>query len=226
MSKPHKVCSRVYRIGGTEISHPLDCDVYLLDFEDLVLIDSGAGLSFERLIENITDTGFKPERVKTVIATHGHIDHIGSLHLFQDRYKAKIVAHQLDAPAIEMGHNTAADMYALDYVPCSIDIKVRNEEEYLKYGEFRLNLLHIPGHTPGSMAAYADIEGKRVLFGQDIHGPYFKKWGADPAIARKSLHRLLELNADILCEGHFGIFQPAEAVEEYIGEYIDSLGRG
>ncbi len=55
MSRPYQVCSRVYRIGGTEISHSFDCDVYLVDFGELVLIDSGAGLSFERLVENGDD---------------------------------------------------------------------------------------------------------------------------------------------------------------------------
>jgi glyoxylase-like metal-dependent hydrolase (beta-lactamase superfamily II) len=223
MSGPHEVCSRVYRIGGTEISHPLDCDIYLLDFGDLVVIDSGAGLSFDRLVENISDLGFKPERVRTVIATHGHIDHIGSLYLFQDTYKSTIIAHELDAPAIELGTNNAADMYAIDYIPCVIDKKVKGDWETIQQGKYALNLIHIPGHTPGSLAIYGDIEGNRVLFGQDIHGPYFKKWGADPAQAKKSLQILLSLKADVLCEGHFGIFQPGEAVAEYISGYIDSL---
>lgn len=223
MSEPHKICSRVYRIGGTEISHSLDCDVYLLDFDELVLIDSGTGLSFERLVENIENLGFKPEMVKTVIATHGHIDHIGALHAFQGKYKSRIVAHDLDAPAIELGLNNAADMYAVDYTPCILDHRVKGDSETMKFGGYTLELIHIPGHTPGSIAACADIDGSRVLFGQDIHGPYFKKWGADPAQAKKSLRKLLDLKADILCEGHFGIFKPADAVEEYIREYLDSL---
>jgi glyoxylase-like metal-dependent hydrolase (beta-lactamase superfamily II) len=210
-------------IGGTDISHPFDCSIYLLDFDELVVIDSGAGQSFNRIIENITTLGYKPEKISTVIATHGHIDHIGSLYLFQDNYNAKIIAHYEDLPAIELGKNTAADMYALDYVPCKVDIKIEGNETEMKFGEHVLHLIHIPGHTPGSIAVYTDIEGKKVLFGQDIHGPYFKKWGADPAQARTSLDILLELKADILCEGHFGIFQPAEAVYNYIQEYRDSL---
>ena len=38
---------------------------------------------------------------------------------------------------------------------------------------------------------------------------------------RSSMQKLLELKADILCEGHFGTFRPAERVERYIKGYLD-----
>ncbi len=38
---------------------------------------------------------------------------------------------------------------------------------------------------------------------------------------QKSLRKLLDLNADILCEGHFGIFHPASEVQRYIKQYIE-----
>jgi glyoxylase-like metal-dependent hydrolase (beta-lactamase superfamily II) len=81
----------------------------------------------------------------------------------------------------------------------------------------------VPGHTPGSMAVLLETEGKKVLFGQDIHGPYVPAWGADPARARESLRKLLSLKADILCEGHFGVYQPAAAVADYVRGYVESL---
>ncbi len=67
-----------------------------------------------------------------------------------------------------------------------------------------------------------DIDEKGVLFGQDIHGPYYREWGADPTQARVSLQRLIDLKADILCEGHSGVFQPAPIVESYIRGYLNS----
>jgi hypothetical protein len=68
-----------------------------------------------------------------------------------------------------------------------------------------------------------DIDKQRVLFGQDIHGPYYPHWGADPMLAKLSLQKLIDLKSDILCEGHFGIYQPAAAVKRYIQQYVDSL---
>ena len=101
--------------------------------------------------------------------------------------------------------------------------KINKDEEILTFGSYELKIIHIPGHTPGSIAPYIDITGKRVLFGQDIHGPYYPEWGADLANARASLRKLSDLNADILCEGHFGIYQPANEVERYIKEYLQSI---
>jgi len=61
-----------------------------------------------------------------------------------------------------------------------------------------------------------------VLFGQDVHGPYFLK-GSSPEQARTSLRRLIDLEADILCEGHFGVYEPKEEVRRYIEGHLRSL---
>ena len=223
MTRPFEVCKDIYLIGDAELSHPYDCCVYLLDAGDLVLIDSGAGKSFDKLVSNIEWLGLDPKRLKAVLVTHAHIDHIGALHRFQKEYGVQIIAHELDAAAIEEGRGTAAEAYGVRYTTCHVDMRLQSAEETLRFGVPELKVIHIPGHTPGSVAAYLDTDNKRVLFGQDIHGPYYPQWGADPAQARLSLQKLLELNADILCEGHFGIYQPAPAVETYIQGYAESI---
>ncbi len=220
---PYRIQGNVYLIGGPELSHPYDCLIYLIDFGEIVIIDSGAGSSFEQLIDNILALNLDPKKITTVIATHAHIDHIGSLHLFQDNYNARIIAHEKDTAAIETGSGTGAQAYGVDYIPCTVDFKIQDAEYKLDIGDVGLNIVHIPGHTPGGIAVYLEVEGKRVLFGQDIHGPYYKEWGADKALARKSLQKLIDLNADILCEGHFGIYRPASAVKDYISGYLSDL---
>jgi len=223
VSKPFKVCKDVYMVGGSDISHPYDCGVYLLDAGDLVLIDAGAGMSFDRFVSNMEELGFDPVKLKTILVTHAHIDHIGSLHRFQKEFGVRIIAHELDADAIEGRGEVAAEAYRVAYTPCHVDLRIKGAEETLKLGKYELKVIHIPGHTPGSIAAYVDIDKQRVLFGQDIHGPYYPEWGADPAQAKLSLQKLVGLNADILCEGHFGIYQPASEVKGYIQQYIYSL---
>lgn len=223
MRKPFKVCKDIYQIGGADMSHPHDCSVYLLDAGDLVLIDAGAGDSFERLVDNIRSLDLDPAMIKSIVVTHAHIDHIGALKQFQDTYGAQVIAHEIDAEAIERGTGVAAEVYGVDYIPCRVDIKVRGDGDTLRFGGYDMNIIHIPGHTPGSIAAYIDIEGSRVLFGQDIHGPYYRDWGADPELAKASLRKLIDLKADILCEGHFGIYRPASAVEDYIRGYMERL---
>jgi len=223
MTKPFKVYKDVYMIGGAELSHPYDCSVYLLDAHDLVLIDAGAGESFDKLVANIRSLGFDIKKLKAIVITHAHIDHIGALHQFQEAFGVQVIAHEIDAKAIEQGTGVGAEVYGVDYLPCHVDRKIRGTEISLPFGDYELKIIHIPGHTPGSIAAYLDIDQTRILFGQDIHGPYYREWGADPAQAKLSLQKLIELKADILCEGHFGIYQPAAAVESYIRSYLESL---
>jgi len=223
MRKPFQVWKDVYAIGGPDLSHPSDCCIYMINAGgELVLIDSGTGESFNRLTDNIKTLGFSPQQLKAIIATHAHIDHIGALADFQQKYYVKLIAHKLDASSIETGEGTGAEFYDVPYHPCQIDTKIDKAAETLNFGPYQLNLIHIPGHTPGSMAIYVDME-KRVLFGQDIHGPYISAWGADLAQARTSLRKLIEVRADILCEGHFGIYQPASEVKRYIEGYLNQL---
>ena len=223
MNAPFRVWKDVYMVGGGDLSDPYDCGVYLVDGGDLMLVDSGAGGSFDKLVSNIAKLGLKPEKLKSILVTHAHIDHIGALHEFRKAYGLQVIAHELDADAIEQGGGVAAEAYGVSYTPCRVDVRIRGEEDSLRIGRHEVRLIHIPGHTPGSIAAYLDIDRKRVLFGQDIHGPYYPEWGADRAQAKQSLKKLLGLKADILCEGHFGIYQPAGEVERYIRGYMDSL---
>ena len=223
MQQPFRVWEDTYLVGSSEISHPYDCCVYLIDCREIVLIDSGAGLSFEKIANNISKVGFDPKNIKSILATHAHIDHIGSLQQFQQTYHAQIIAHELDADAIESGVGIAAEAYGIAYRPCTVDIRLVGDEQTLQFGDRELKIVHTPGHTPGSVAAYIDIAGRRLLFGQDIHGPYVPEWGADRELATVSLQRLIDLHADILCEGHFGIYQPAEDVRRYIEYYLDTL---
>jgi hypothetical protein len=65
-----------------------------------------------------------------------------------------------------------------------------------------------------------DIKGERVIFAEDVHGPIFEQFGSDKRQLAASLMRERDLNADILCEGHFGVFKGKEKVRKYIEGYI------
>lgn len=213
----------MYLIGGSGLSDSYDCAVYLIAADKLVLVDSGAGRSFEKLVSNIRGIGFDPRKIGAVLVTHAHIDHIGALRRFRETYGARVIAHELDAGRIETGKNIGAEAYGVPYEPCPVDERIRGGESALHFGGMDIHVIHIPGHTPGSIAAYVDTAEGRVLFGQDIHGPYLPEWGADREKAKESLEKLIALKAGILCEGHFGVYQPAAAVERYIRGYLRSL---
>ena len=223
---PEKIISGVYLVGSADITDPKDCSIYLMDLGELVLIDTGAGISVDAIIQNIKELGLDPGKLSTVILTHCHIDHTGGAHEFRKRFGARIIIHDLDAAAVETGDKvlTGASWYGIDFAPLPVDVKLLKDEELLYFGAQKIVCLHTPGHTPGSISLYLDKEGKRILFGQDIHGPFLAEFGANMSHWQKSMETLLALNADILCEGHFGVYKPANKVRQYIEHYLDEYG--
>jgi len=222
MSKAKSVCDRVYAVGGSGLSAPEDAFVYLVDAgSELVMIDAGVGYGINRIEDNIRSLGLEPASVWHIIATHCHIDHIGGLSAWKERYGSKVIAHELDRSGIEGENNdlTAASMYGVDYRPVKVDMLLKDETEKLSLGDIEFSFLHTPGHTPGSISVYIDTPDGRVLFGQDIHGPFSDSWGSDLGEWRKSMRKLLDIKADILCEGHAGIYR-GEKVGKYIEGYL------
>lgn len=223
---PKEITEDTYIIGDSDISDSRDCSVYLLNLGELVLIDTGTGPSANKIIQNIEKLGFDPARISTVILTHCHIDHVGGAQEFKKRFGSRIVMHEIDAEAVERGDSrmTAAYWYGVNFAPLAVDVRLTEEEEKLTVGDQEIVCLHTPGHTPGSISVYLDRGGKRILFGQDIHGPFLAEFGANMAHWQKSMEKLLALKADILCEGHFGVYQPNEKVTEYIERYVEEYG--
>lgn len=222
--KPYQIAEGVYQIGGPRMTAPEDCCVYLVDGGgELAVIDAGLGFSAQKLVANIESLAKDPGSVKYLVATHGHVDHTGGLAYLKETLKALVVAHQYDLAAIEVQNpaKNAAGYYGVEYRPVKADIVLRGEEETLRLGGLELVMLLTPGHTPGSISPYVDAGGQRVLFGQDIHGPFDPAWSSDLEAWRESMRKLLSLKADILCEGHFGVFRPAQEVERYIKDYLD-----
>lgn len=228
MGKFQKICTGVYQVGGGRFSRGDDCLVFLVEDQgQCALIDMGAGASANQIFDNIQSAGFALESIKYLIATHGHIDHIGGLpEMRRALPQAQVVAHRLELPAIEEGRPelTAADWYGVIYRPVKVDLVI-DAEQALPLGGLTLHCLHTPGHTRGSMSLFLDVNSQRVLFGQDIHGPFDKNWGSDLKAWKNSMEKLISLEADILCEGHFGVYSPAARVKEYIESYLRRFGQ-
>jgi glyoxylase-like metal-dependent hydrolase (beta-lactamase superfamily II) len=224
--KPEQIEAGVFLVGGAGISDSRDCMVYLLDLGGLVMIDTGSGPGINMIISNIQKLGLDPARLSTIILTHCHIDHVGGAHELKKRYGARIIMHELDADVVERGDTkmTAAYWYGVPFAPLKIDMRISGEEERLVFGQHELICLHTPGHTTGSISVYLDISGKRILFGQDIHGPFLAEFGSDIGRWQVSMKKLLALKADVLCEGHFGVYRPNEKVTEYVERYLEEYG--
>jgi len=221
-----RVCDRVYLVGGPDLTDPRDCLVYLVDLGELVLIDCGAGPSWGRLRDRINEAGFDPDQLHTLLLTHGHVDHIGAAAAIREQAGCRLVAHEADAAAIESGdpRTTAASWYGMTLPRVTLDERLVGASADLSFSQGKLEIVHTPGHTPGSVAVLLSTRDGLVLFGQDIHGPFHPDFGSDIAQWRVSMERLLAREPDILCEGHYGVFRGKRAVREFITEQLAAHG--
>ncbi len=214
-----EITENVYHIGSS------GCDIYLIDTKSndgLVLIDCGMSID---LIKEIYREGLDPLDINHCIITHCHIDHIAACYqLKMLKPLVKFYAHELDAKAIEeKGHDnkTAASWYGISYNPIELFQQFKGDFEILKLGENEFQCIHTPGHTPGSISVLLEINNGKILFAQDVHGPFSSEFGSNLKEYQKSMEKLLILEADILCEGHFGVIQPAKEIDKFIKNYID-----
>ncbi|MEV4748336.1 MBL fold metallo-hydrolase [Streptosporangium sp. NPDC049248] len=112
---------------------PFDNNAYLLRCTrtgDGALIDAAA--EPDRLLELIGD---RP--ISKIITTHQHGDHWQALAEVAGATGASVIAHPLDAPGL----------------PVPVDLEVEHGEE-ITVGEVGLEVIHLRGHTPGSIALY------------------------------------------------------------------------
>lgn len=224
MAKSEKIIDNLWMVGDSSLSHPKDACVYLLKGRDCAaLIDAGAGENPEGILRNIESTGTVVSRVKYIVLTHCHIDHIGGVKHLRKATGASVVCHQLCAEPLERGDNerTAASWYGIELSPIKVDFTFSGDTHIIDLGNIKLNLIHTPGHSPDSISAYCDIENIRVLFGQDIHGPFSPILGSDITKWRASMEKLIALHADILCEGHYGVISGKDKVTEFIRSFIE-----
>jgi glyoxylase-like metal-dependent hydrolase (beta-lactamase superfamily II) len=221
---PHEITKEIFQVGGGRLTSSEDAAIYLINIDSHVaLVDAGCGHFTAQLLENIRACNVELNRIEYLLITHCHFDHTGGIKGMKDELpQAVIVAHKLDATYLEQGDNTvtAARWYDASIEPFIVDRKLAGPEEEILLGDRVIKAIHVPGHSPGSVVYLMESVGKKVLFGQDVYGPIDALLKSDRIAYRKSLELLLTLNADILCEGHYGIIEGKEEVMEFIRSFL------
>lgn len=218
-----QITPEVFQIGGAGITTAEDAAVYLVVVAgEAALIDAGCGGSVDQLLANAATCGAEAGALCDLFLTHCHFDHTGGAAELQDRFSLRVVMHALDAPYVEAGDPeiTAASWYGATLKPFRPDVIIEGGRERFRIGGACLEALHMPGHSPGSVVYLLESEGLKVLFGQDVHGPLHPSLKSDRKAYRRSLERLIDLQADVLCEGHFGVIEGADRVRRFIQKYL------
>ncbi|MEF8718349.1 MAG: MBL fold metallo-hydrolase [Candidatus Accumulibacter necessarius] len=217
------ITSEICQVGGPGQTDQSDAAIYLVHFADsAALIDAGSGRASDRVLMNIEAAGVLPEQVQYLLLTHCHYDHTGGAAAFRQRFGWRVAIHSLEATALETGDNklSAASWYGDHLAPCPVDLRLADGDRIL-LAEREIQVIHIPGHSPGSLAYLVESEGKRVLFAQDVHGPIHPALLSNRADYQASLRKLQALQADILCEGHYGVFVGQANVAAFIDGFVE-----
>jgi glyoxylase-like metal-dependent hydrolase (beta-lactamase superfamily II) len=209
---PVRLSEHLWQVAGDGITHPWDAAAYLVLDGDPVLVDCGSPLGAAALHAHLRHLGVEPSDVSVVVGTHGHYDHIGGAAALAAA-GVPVLGHPDDSAAVAAGdpvRTCAGPLYGQAFPPV-IPVPVA-DGDVVTAGRARLEILHTPGHTPGSVCVVVTVDGQRVLLAADtLYGGFSPAIGSDADAWQASLDRLADpgLRLDALSFGH-GVFRLLE----------------
>ncbi len=230
--KTWRLSDRVSLIQETGVASFMRCNIWHVRGRDCdLVIDTGMGLGpLKDWVLRETDRPIK------AIVTHCHFDHSGSLHEFDCRLGHPAEAHNLAAPqnraVVYSGAWTEIEIVDPrahpDFDPATFRITPApltgylDEGDVLDLGDCAFQVLHTPGHSPGSIALW-DAKARTVFTGDALYdGDLLDTlYHSDPATLRRTLSRLQGLGAEVFHGGHYPSFGKARMTE-----LVESYARG
>jgi glyoxylase-like metal-dependent hydrolase (beta-lactamase superfamily II) len=141
----------------------LEVNCYILGDEETkeaVVIDPGG--DEDEILEVLKYHGLS---LKTIIDTHGHFDHVDANQPLKDATGAQIAIHEADAAMLARPSAEAMFFTGNRLRLSAADILLK-EGDVLSFGNYRLKVLHTPGHTPGGISLV--MEGAPLVYVGDL----------------------------------------------------------
>lgn len=143
----------------------LGTNCYLVACEktlNAMVIDPGfRGGEGEKILEEIDRQDL---RIKFIVNTHGHMDHISGNGMLKQATGAEILIHKNDASMLVDPRKNLSRMLGLTVISPPAD-RLLSEGDIVEVGLLQLEVVHTPGHSSGSISLYCESEG--VVFTGD-----------------------------------------------------------
>jgi glyoxylase-like metal-dependent hydrolase (beta-lactamase superfamily II) len=178
-----------------------NCNTYLIDGPTRVLIDPGHAAFFGHVEQGLREAGLEPGDLDLIVCTHGHPDHLEAVAALRSR-SVLFALHEAEWQWIETAGRPMSASLGIDLERLAPDVFLAEGE--LTLGGMTLQVLHTPGHSPGSICLY--LPGPKVLVTGDVVfsggiGRTDLPGGSGERL-KGSIERLMELEVDHLLPGH------------------------
>lgn len=203
------------------------CNCYIVKQKSSMLIDAGPPKQERKFIRKTVQLGIDPEEISLIVATHGHIDHIGSLFGIKTVTGGEVMSHRLDREIVEKADLNLPEAVTpwakflrfllklsqknVRFDPTPVETVVDDEFSLSGYG-IDGKIVHTPGHTIGSISVLLDtgdaFVGDLLMNGFPMRkGPGRPIFADDPEAVEKSVELLLENGAKTFYPGHGDPFE-------------------
>ena len=170
--EPGQAFDNLYYVGSAWVS------AWVLKTSDgLILIDAlNNTKEAADLIEGgMRKLGLDPAQIRYVLVTHGHGDHYGGAQMLAERYRARVVASEIDWKMMETRLEFDSKLWDR---PPKRDMAVRDGDT-LKLGDATVRFMITPGHTLGTISPVFDVRHEGQVHKAMIWGGTSFNFGRD-----------------------------------------------
>ena len=210
----------------------------LVEDDEVLLVDAGFCGSSGTILQGLESLGLVSEQIGRVVITHAHPDHSGGLGELVTGRNVSVAVHLREADIIAgttpppsplqnglFWKVTQPIVSRLMGSPVPVDDRLE-DGDVIPFGT-EVRVVHLPGHTEGSIALHLPYRGT-IIVGDALQYKFARKLSPPapgvtrcPREAMRSVEKLLALDFDTICFSHFPPMrkEPREALRRLIQQH-------